>query len=60
MKAYVGTTGAVFGLLTIAHVWRVAEEGMHLARDPWFLLITIAAGTLCLWSWRLLRAFSRA
>lgn len=60
MKAYVGTTGAVFGLLTIAHVLRVAEEGMHIARDPFFLLITIVAASLCLWSLQLLRSFGRA
>ena len=32
MKTYVATTGVVFGLLTAAHVWRVAEEGRHLAK----------------------------
>ena len=60
MRAYVGTTGAVFGLLTIAHVWRMAEEGMRVARDPWFLITTGAAAALCLWSCRLLRPSSRA
>lgn len=50
MKAYVMTTGVVFGLLTLAHIWRVVEEGTHLARDPWFVLITIAAGALSLWA----------
>jgi hypothetical protein len=34
MKAYVMTTGILFGLLTMAHVWRVVEEGRHLAADP--------------------------
>ena len=58
MKAYVMTTGTLFGLLTIVHVWRVIEES-HLARDPWFVLMTVAAAALCLWSWRLLRV-SRA
>ena len=60
MKAYVMTTGAVFGLLTLAHVWRVLEEGLHLARDPFFLLITLAAGSLCLWACRLLSSATRA
>ena len=54
MKAYVMTTGAVFGLLTVAHIWRVIEEGSHLATDPWYLLITAAAAALCLWAVRLL------
>lgn len=54
MKAYVMITGAVFGLLTLAHIWRVIEEEPHLATDPWYVLITVAAATLCLWACRLL------
>ena len=54
MKAYVIATGVVFGLLTFAHLWRIIEEP-HLARDPWFILITVAAGALCLGAWRLVR-----
>jgi uncharacterized membrane protein len=54
MKAYVITTGAVCGLLALAHVWRAIEEGSHLATDPWFLLISVAAGALSLWACRLL------
>jgi hypothetical protein len=60
MKAYVMTTGAVFGLLTLAHVWRIIGEDPHLATDPWFLLITGAAAALCLWAWRLLRLAARS
>jgi hypothetical protein len=54
MKAYLLTTGALFGLLTLVHIWRMLQES-HLARDPWYLLITVAAGALALWAWRLLR-----
>ncbi|MBA3341335.1 MAG: hypothetical protein H0T48_05820 [Gemmatimonadaceae bacterium] len=55
MKAYVSTTGVVFALLTVAHIWRVIEEGPHLAKDPWYVLITVAAGALSLWAWLVLR-----
>ncbi len=55
MRAYVITTGSVFGLLVIAHVWRVIEEGIHLARDPFYILVTIAAAAVCVWAWRVLR-----
>jgi hypothetical protein len=55
MKAYVMTTGAVFGLLTLVHLLRIIVEGLHLATDPLYILITVAAGGLCLWAWRLLR-----
>jgi hypothetical protein len=53
MKAYVMTTGVMFGLLTLAHIWRVTEEP-HLASEPWYILITVAAAALCVWALRLL------
>lgn len=53
MKTYVMTTGAVFGLLTLAHIWRAFEE-RHLATEPWYILITVATAVLCLWACRLL------
>ena len=54
MKAYVMTTGVVFGLITLAHIWRVIEEGMHLAETPWYILITLATAALSFWAFRLL------
>jgi hypothetical protein len=59
MKAYVMTTGVVFALLTLAHLLRMIVEWPHLARDPFYVLITIAAGGLCLWAWRVLRLSKR-
>jgi hypothetical protein len=60
MKAYVMTTGVVFGLLTAAHIWRAVVEGRHVATDPFFILITAAAAALSLWAWRLLRLSTRS
>ena len=60
MKAYVITTGAVFGLIVVAHIWRVIEEGHALAKDPLYIIITLAAAALCLWAWRLLRLMPRS
>jgi hypothetical protein len=60
MKAYLITTGVVFGLITVAHVWRVLVEGSRLATDPIFLLLTVASAGLCLWACRLLKLSSRA
>ena len=54
MKAYVMTTGVVFFLLTVAHIWRGIVEGPHLAAEPWFILLTLATAALCLWAARLL------
>jgi hypothetical protein len=60
MKTYVMTTGALFGLLTLAHIWRIIEEGPHLATDPWYILITVSAAALCVWAWRVLRLSTRS
>jgi hypothetical protein len=54
MKAYVLTTGTVFGLITVAHIWRAIEEGPTLAREPWFILMSLASAVLGLWACRLL------
>jgi hypothetical protein len=54
MKAYVMTTGALFGLLTVAHLLRMIEERRFLT-DPWYILITAATAALCVWSWYVLR-----
>src|SRR2546425_10541260 len=60
MKAYLLTTGVVFALLTLAHLLRIIVEWPHLAKDPLFLLITVAAGGFCVWAWRLLRFSTRS
>jgi uncharacterized membrane protein len=60
MKTYVLTTGTIFGLLAIVHLWRAISESGSLARDPWFLIITVLAATLCLWAFGLLRRSARA
>ena len=60
MKAYIMTTGAVFGLLVLAHIWRVIEEGTSVAKNPLYVAITIIAAGLCLWAWRLLRLMPRS
>jgi hypothetical protein len=52
MKTYLVTTGTIFGLLVVAHIWRMfAEPG---TRDPWYAAITLVAAALCFWAFRLL------
>lgn len=53
MRSYVKSTGVVFGLLTLVHIWRVIEEGSRLAKDPWFVVMTILPTVFCLWAFRL-------
>jgi hypothetical protein len=59
MKAYVVTTGSIFGLIVLAHVWRVIAEGAHLASDPVYIALTVAAAALALWAYRVLRLIPR-
>ena len=58
MKAFLITTGLVFGLITLAHVARIVAEG-HLVTDPTFILLTLLAAALCAWAFWLLRALGR-
>jgi hypothetical protein len=60
MKAYLITTGAVFGLIIAMHIARLVAEGPQLATNPLFVLSTVAAAALCFWAFRLLRLSSRA
>ena len=55
MKAYVIATGAVFALLTLAHLWRIIWEKPELVRDPLFLAITAMATVLAVWAGVVLR-----
>jgi hypothetical protein len=55
IKAYVVTTGVVFGLLTVAHVLRMVMEDRQLAADPVYVAITLAAAALSVWSVYVLR-----
>ena len=55
MRAYVMVTGTLFGMLVVAHVLRVVQEGPALAQEPWYILITLASASLCVWAWLLVR-----
>ena len=59
MKAYVATTGLIFGLLTLAHVLRIAYESRALASDPWYMLITTATAALAVWAFLLIARRAR-
>jgi hypothetical protein len=54
MKAYLGVTAIIFGLLTVLHVWRMLFESTALMRDPLLVSITIVSAVLCVWAVRLL------
>lgn len=54
MRTYVTLTGIVFGMITLAHVWRVIVEGPGVL-NVWWILITILTAALSVWAFRLLR-----
>jgi hypothetical protein len=60
MKSYLITTGTVFALVAIAHVWRVVSESNLLAADPWFVLLTVVCAAMAGWAFTLLRRTTRA
>jgi hypothetical protein len=59
MTSYVITTGIVFALLVVSHVWRVAVEGAYIIREPVFLVTTLLSVALTIWALVLLRRLSR-
>ena len=62
MKAYLVTTGTLFGLLAAVHVWRAIEEWPHSTVSPAFVLemgaLVALPGALSWWAWRVLRNLS--
>ena len=54
MRTYVITTGAIFALLVVAHIWRIYVE-RSAAMEPFFILSTLLAVTFTVWAWRLAR-----
>ena len=51
MKSYLLTTGSLFGLITVVHIWRMAVEPS--SRDVFMAGITALSTALALWAWRL-------
>lgn len=59
MKAYLTTTATLFGLLAIAHIWRIIAEWPALVTDTGAKIegaIGLIAAALCLWAIRLFTA----
>jgi hypothetical protein len=59
MKAYIITTGSVFGLITVAHLLRFVTEFKQVITEPIFILLTILAAALSIWAWTVLPRSSR-
>jgi hypothetical protein len=59
MKAYLITTGTLFGVLALVHIWRVISTEPQLATDPWYVLVTVIAVLMSFWAFALLRLATR-
>jgi len=55
LRAYITTTGIIFALLVVAHVWRMFVESWRLAREPEYIVITLLSAALSVWAFSLLR-----
>ena len=55
LKAYVVTTGLIFGVITLAHLWRMAVEWQRVVSEPFYLFLTVLAAALCGWAFSLVR-----
>jgi hypothetical protein len=64
MKAYLVTTGTIFGLMAAMHLLRAIAERDRLATDPLYFLgmaaLGLVAAALSVWAWRLLRLHTRS
>jgi hypothetical protein len=54
VRAYVATTGAMFGLIILAHILRLVNEGAQLLAKPPFIFTSLAAIGLLVWAIALL------
>ena len=62
MRAYLVTTGSLFGLLAAVHVWRAIDQWPGLLTNTGELVeagIGVLAAALGLWAWRLFRRVTR-
>jgi hypothetical protein len=55
MRRYLIVSGALFGLLALVHLARLAMEGAGPLGNPFFIVITIVAAALATWAVLLLR-----
>jgi hypothetical protein len=59
MKPYLITTGLMFTLIAVAHIFRTLAEWPRLTSDPGFIVegpgLGLLAAGLGVWAWRLLR-----
>lgn len=57
MKAYLVTTGLLFALIAVLHIWRMVAEWNGLDAGFWFVAgVGALALMLSIWAWKLFAA----
>ncbi len=63
MRAYFGTTGVVFTLVTLLHLARTPQVIREAQTEPWsttiYTALTVLAAALAVWAWRMYRRAGR-
>jgi hypothetical protein len=58
MRAYILTSGILFGLVAFMHLFITIEHWRMPATDPWIVIapatIFVASASLAIWAWQLL------
>jgi hypothetical protein len=61
VKAYLATTGVLFALLAVLHVWRLVVEWPGIRAEFWIVAGgTLLSAVLALWALKLLLALKRS
>jgi hypothetical protein len=57
MKAYLVTTGILFALIAVLHIWRIIAEWRGFDAEFWFVAgVGALALALSAWAWKLFAA----
>jgi hypothetical protein len=59
VKTYLITSGVIFGLIPVLHVWKAIAEGPQTAENPFFWALTALAAGMCVWAFWLASRSSR-
>lgn len=61
MRAYLATTGVLFAVLAVLHVWRLVVEWPGIRAEFWIIAGgSILSAVLALWALKLLLALKRS
>ena len=50
MRTYLITTGLLFAVICVLHIWEIVDRGHFVFEDP---IVVLAAAGLSVWAWTL-------